>query len=337
MNYRKLFIHTLIILLGVSCKPVEKLANKPLYRDPVFDGAADPVVIWNSQARKYFMYYTNRRANLEGAGGVSWVHGTRIGIAESKDGGASWTYLDTCDIGYRPDPGYTFWAPDVIEHEGLYHMYLTYVPGIFNDWSHPRDIIHLTSEDGISWVYRSTLELASDKVIDASIFRLPDSNWRMWYNNERDKKSMYYADSPDLYTWHNIGKTKGIQRGEGAKVFYWKDRYWMLVDEWKGLAVYYTEDLTNWNRQSENILQEPGTGPDDMVIGGHCDVVVQGDRAYVFYFTHPGRRAEIPDSETVEKRRSTIQVAELQLKDGKMECDRNAPVHINLERKRDLK
>ena len=44
------------------------------------------------------MFYTNRRANVEGLSGVTWVHGTKIGIAESRDEGASWTYVGTADI-----------------------------------------------------------------------------------------------------------------------------------------------------------------------------------------------------------------------------------------------
>jgi len=47
------------------------VASKPLFRDPVFDGAADPVVVWNRQERKWFMFYTNRRANVPGLPGVS--------------------------------------------------------------------------------------------------------------------------------------------------------------------------------------------------------------------------------------------------------------------------
>jgi hypothetical protein len=67
-----------------------------------------------------------------------------------------------------------------------------------------------------------------------------------------------------------------------------------------------------------------------MVIGGHPDVVVQGKRAFVFYFTHPGRRPEIPDSPAYEKRRSSIQVAELIYSEGKIICNRNEAVQINL-------
>jgi hypothetical protein len=306
------------------------IADKPLYRDPVHDGAADPVVIWNPQAGKWFMYYTNRRADAPGGEGVAWVHGTRIGIATSDNGGASWQYLDTCDIQYRVTGEYTFWAPEVIEHDGLYHMYLTYVPGIFTDWSHPRWIVHLTSENGIRWEFRSRLNLACEKVLDACVIQMPDGNWRMWYNYEVDGKSMYYADSPDLYTWTDMGKMKGFGRGEGAKVFRWKERYWMIADEWQGLAVYYSYDLEDWSRQPGNILREPGTGEDDRVQGGHCDVVVSGERAYIFYFTHPGRRNEVPDSGIIEKRRSSIQVAELIYQDGRITCNRDQPVRINL-------
>jgi hypothetical protein len=128
----------------------EKMAPKPLFRDPVYDGAADPVVIWNQKERKWFMFYTNRRANIEGLDGVTWVHGTRIGIAESSEGGLTWQYRDTCDIQYR-----------------------------FGEYRH--------------WA--------------------PDGNWRLWYNNEKDRKSIYYADSPDLYHWEDKGKAVGDQSG----------------------------------------------------------------------------------------------------------------------------
>src|SRR5688572_4162984 len=133
-------LHGFIVLLFIGCSScmAQKKASKPLFDDPVFHGAADPVVIWNKQKKEWWMLYTNRRASLEDTT-VKWVHGTRIGIAASKDS-ADWKYLDTANINYRPNKDYTFWAPDVIEHNGLYHMYLTYVPGVFNDWQHPRTI-----------------------------------------------------------------------------------------------------------------------------------------------------------------------------------------------------
>jgi sucrose-6-phosphate hydrolase SacC (GH32 family) len=307
-------------------------AAKPLFRDPVYDGAADPTVIWNSKEKKWFMFYTNRRANVSGLDGVTWVHGTRIGIAESTDKGRTWQYRDTCDIQYRLTD-YTHWAPEVIEYKGIYHMYLSYVPGVFKDWNHPRWIIHLTSTNLINWNFESKLDLSSDRCIDACIFRLPDKSWRMYYNNERDGKSMYYANSPDLYKWSDSGKkVVGDRAGEGANVFRWKGTYWMVVDNWNGLGVYSSSDLTNWTRQPENILKTPGKGADDQVIGGHPDVVVSGEKAYIFYFTHPGRTPENKGKDNYQTRRSSIQVAELAYEDGKITCDRDKPVLIRLQK-----
>ncbi|MEJ2614902.1 MAG: hypothetical protein P8Z35_08090, partial [Ignavibacteriaceae bacterium] len=306
-----------------------KLAPKPLFRDPVYDGAADPTVIWNQKEKKWFMFYTNRRANIDSLNGVTWVHGTHIGIAESSDGGATWQYRGTCNI---PSPyTETQWAPEVIEYQGIYHMYLTYVPGIFNNWKHPRHIIHLTSKNLIDWKYESTLELASNKVIDPCVLRLPDGNWRMWYNNEADHKSMYYADSKDLYYWEDKVKAVGDQPGEGPKVFKWKDKYWMVTDVWHGLALYESADLVSWKRILGNLVEEPGKGKNDGVVGHHPDVVVNNGRAYLFYFTHPGRVDSIPEDNLYEKRRSSIQVVELEYKDGRITCDRNKPTYIDLQ------
>lgn len=306
------------------------LASKPLFRDPVYDGAADPTIIWNKEEKKWFMFYTNRRAKVDSLDGVKWVHGTRIGIAESSDGGATWKYRDTCDIQYRLTD-YTHWAPEVIRYKKLYHMFLTYVPGIFSDWNHPRWIIHLTSENLINWKFESKLKLSSERCIDACIFQLPDRSWRMYYNNEVDHKSIYYADSPDLYNWTDSGKKViGDQSGEGPNVFKWKGKNWMIVDNWKGLGVYSSEDFVNWKRQKDNILQVPGKGLDDKVIGGHADVIVNGEKAYIIYFTHPGRTVENRGKINYETKRSSIQIAELEYRDGQIVCDRDKPVYLNL-------
>lgn len=354
-------------------------APKPLFRDPVFDGAADPVVVWNPHVRAWWMFYTNRRANVAGLSGVSWVHGTPIGIAESRDGGTTWTYVGTAEIelpaeiaGTEP----TFWAPEVIPaaqaachvlrdtpasaaHEDVpehcyvirknasgtdaarsesivrtHHLFLTVVPGVFENWNHPRRIVHLTSTDLRKWTYRSTLALSSDRVIDAGVHRLPDGTWRLWYNDERDHKSIYHADSPDLFTWTDRGKCRGVgeRPGEGPVVFHWRGFYWMLVDVWRGLGVYRSDDLENWTAQPDNLLAQPGRGADDGVFGGHPGVVVNGDRAWVFYFTHPGRTLEALAAklDTSEQRRSSIQVVELREHDGVLSCDRDAPTYVDL-------
>jgi len=332
MNKRRtiLFLFFAFVIAFVSSAQENHVAPKPLFDDSIYHGAADPVIVWNKKKKEWWMFYTNRRATLNDSTGVKWVHGTPIGIASSKDG-AHWKYVDTANINYRPDKGYTFWAPDITEYNGIYHMYLTYVPGIFNDWNHPRNIIHLTSKDLLNWKYESTLKLANDKVIDASILHLPDGTWRLWYNNERDGKSIYYADSKDLYDWQDKGKAVAA-RGEGPKIFKWQDTYWMIIDAWKGFEVYHSDDLLNWKKQSSRLLEEGGTGKDDGVMGNHCDVVVNNDKAYIFYFTHPGRTKINPARpNSFEAKRSVIQVVELKYNSGELSCDRNQPTFINLK------
>jgi len=328
----------LLTPLAAWAKPKDSVAAKPLFRDPVFDGAADPVVIWNPHVQRWWMFYTNRRANVPGLSGVAWVHGTKVGIAESADGGAHWSYLGTADIALPPEIGGTeptLWAPDVITApDGTHHMFLTVVPGVFENWQHPRRLVHLTSTDLHKWKYESALTLASDRVIDAAVYPLPGGGWRMWYNNERDRKSIYFADSADLFTWTDHGKCAGVgeRPGEGPYVFSWKGRHWMLVDLWKGLGVYRSDDLMAWTAQPGDLLGVAGSGPDDGVNGGHPGVVVSGDRAYLFYFTHPGRNGTISpdDKDNLDLRRSSIQVTELFEQDGVLSCDRNAPTQIQL-------
>jgi beta-xylosidase len=305
-----------------------KIAAKPLFRDPVHDGAADPSLCFNRRKHNWFMFYTNRRADLPNAKGESWVHGTRIGIAESSDNGVTWKYRGTADIDYGQDD-YTHWAPEVLYHDGAYHMFLTIVPGTFTNWNAPRDIVHLTSDDLLKWKYRSTLKLASDRVIDPCVIQLPDKTWRLWYKNERDHSYIYHADSPDLNNWTDRGAAVSDQHGEGPKVFRWQDHYWMITDVWQGLAVYKSDDCLKWTRQKENLLAEPGQSPTDRSKGQHADVVVAGDRAFIFYFTHQGGKDALPD-DPYSSRRTVIQVAELQYKDGLLTCDRDKPTRVFL-------
>lgn len=326
---RYIIFFTLLLHYNKGWGQKKTSAPKPVYADPIYDGAADPVIIWNSGVKKWWMFYTNRRANVDSIKGVEWVHGTKIGIAESADG-KRWKYKDTANINYRPDSGYTFWAPEIIANQGIYHMYLTYVPGIFPDWSHPRNIVHLTSKNLIDWQYQSTLPLVNNKVIDACVYQINDTLWRMWYNNEKDGKSIYYADSKDLYNWQDKGKAVDA-RCEGPKVFAWKGKYFMIVDAWKGMEVFSSQDLLTWTKQTTGILEEPGKGQDDQAIGGHCDVVINNGRAFIFYFTHPGRNKINPAVKgSYNDKRSVIQVAELKYTDGGITCDRDADVFFNL-------
>ncbi|HLP07768.1 MAG TPA: glycosyl hydrolase [Opitutaceae bacterium] len=330
------------LLLAIPCAhaaqpPAGTLAPKPLFRDPVFDGAADPIVVWNPHVARWWLFYTNRRANQPGLSGVAWVHGCRIGIAESADG-AHWSYVGVADIELPPSIGGaepTHWAPDIVtDSAGRHHLFLTVVPGVFENWDHPRAIVHLTSDDLRTWRDPRPLTLASDRAIDACVRPLPGGGWRMWYNNERDRKSTYVADSADLLEWTDRGKCADVaaRPGEGPFVFTWRGHHWMLVDLWKGLAAFRSDDLEHWTQQPEDLLAVPGRGADDAVKGGHAGVAVSGDRAYLFYFTHPGRANTIrpEDEDSLDLRRSSIQVVELLEHDGRLTCDRDAPTFVQL-------
>jgi hypothetical protein len=81
------------------------------YRDPVYDGATDPVVVRCRESGEWWMFYTQRRASAPGPG-VAWVHGTDIGVAVSADNGGSWTY--------RLGPG-DLLGPGPVPHAGHLH------------------------------------------------------------------------------------------------------------------------------------------------------------------------------------------------------------------------
>lgn len=298
-------------------------ADDPLFIDPVYNGSTDPMVCYNPNTRTYFMYYTSRRTNVPGLGGIESVHGSPIGIAESKDGGASWNYIGDAIIDYAPDENPTYWAPEIIYNKDRFHMFLTYVPGVFDDWDHPRDIVHLTSFDGVSWHTESVLQLAVHKVIDACVAQLPDGTWRLWYNNEPDGKTIFYADSPDLYNWTDKGKvTSIVTKGEGPNVFTLGGRNYMIVDEWKGLSVFTSPDFENWTKQEGRYLVD---GQDGQRMGNHADVEVVDGHAYMFYF------GMIPQEGGQRKMGHAVYVTELVAdKDGNLSCDTTKPCMINL-------
>ncbi|WP_078434850.1 family 43 glycosylhydrolase [Metabacillus halosaccharovorans] len=300
----------------------------PLFRDPIFDGAADPTIIWNHEQKEWWMIYTNRRAIIQ-CEGVSWVHGTDLGIATSSDGGKSWNYRGVIE-GLDFERGRnTFWAPEIIYHNGTYHMYVSYIQGVPNQWAgHKRKIIHYTSQNLWDWKLESILELSSDFVIDACVHVMQDGRFRMWYKDEADNSYTYAADSADLYQWEVVGPVIAEYPHEGPNVFYFQGYYWMIVDKWSGQAVYKSNDCEGWEYNTM-ILDQPGERPDDCSFGYHADVHVQGDQAFVFYFTHPGRKEGVR-ADQYEAKRSSIQVAMLKVANGTLKCDRNEAFELVL-------
>lgn len=103
----------------------------------------------------------------------------------------------------------------------------------------------------------------------------------MWYKNSRIGYTVE-AVSDDLYHWTNVpGITIGDVPHEAPFVFYYKEYYWMLIDQWNGFGVYRSKDAEKWEKQSV-ILGSRGERKDDNVRASHPGVVVTGDKAYVF-------------------------------------------------------
>lgn len=288
---------------------------RPLYRDPMHDGATDPTVIWNRAERAWWLVYTSRRATAPDRRDVSWVHGTDLGVASSADGGVTWLYRGTID-GLGTEWGrHTYWAPEIVDDGSTYHMYVSVIRGVPDAWHpHERRIRHYTSPDLVRWTYRSTLALSSPYVIDACVAALPGGGYRLWYKDEADDSHTWAADSPDLYTWQVKGPAVTISAHEGPNVFALGGRHWMIVDEWHGQRVLRSDDLETWQPLGL-ILDEPGSGEHDGGYGHHADVVVTGEKALAFYFTHldgPGGG-----------RRSAVHAARLRVRGDELTCDRD--------------
>jgi hypothetical protein len=313
-----------------SLRAQAAVAPKPLYRDPVHDGAADPSVVWNRAEKKWMMFYTSRRADLTMAdpNDVAWVHGTSIGIAESTDGGTTWKYAGTAEIPYGKKD-YSYWAPDVLFARGAYHMFVTVVPGIFHNWNAGREIIHLSSRDLHHWKFNERLPLASSRSIDPYVMNLDNGSWRLWYKDEQDHSYIHSVDSPDLDHWSADRIAIHDRSSEGPIVFCWKGSIWLIVDSWDGLSVYRSNDAAHWIYQKEHLLAGAGRLPTDRSNGHHADVVVHGDHAFLFYFVQQEGADSIPGQEQ-SAHRSVLQVAELIEHDHTLSLDRNAPVYVDL-------
>lgn len=317
--------------------PLSPDAFKTPYRDPVWDGPTDPVVVADHPAREWVLFYTQRRATETGLQGVEWVHGTAIGVARSSDGGLNWNYQGTLD-GLVP-PGTelpaTLWAPDVVRIGDQWVMYLTVLGGVRTDWTGRASIVQLSSPDLVTWDYLGAIDLDSPRVIDASVALCGDGRYRLWYKDEARGSNTYGAvtDTPlDPGSWVREGLVIPGRAHEGPKVFRLEGSYWMIVDEWRGLGVYRSDDAAGgWARQEYLdglILTDPETVDGGPVVGRHADVVsleaaVAGkERALLVYFTHPHWNGVDIDGVTADPMThlSHVKAAVLEVQDGNLVC-----------------
>ncbi|WP_335966395.1 family 43 glycosylhydrolase [Galbibacter sp. PAP.153] len=316
----------LSIAFSATAQQQPHTAPSPVYNDPIYDGAADPVIIWNRQEKSWWMLYTARRANMP-TPDVSAYYGNKVGIASTKDHGQTWVFRGYLDLEFERGQN-TFWAPDVVYHKGTYHMYVSYIQGARSHWGGKSKIVHLTSKNLWDWSYQGGVSASSDKVIDATLFQKEDGIWRMWYKDDSKGGITMMSESKDLKTWEAAQKpTIAGDAHEGPNVFEYKGYYWMLTDEWHGLRIYRSTDLNTWEKQGL-ILDTPSKRKDDTPSGAHGDVITLKDRAYIFYFTHPGRDKHgvtKPENSFYQNHRTSIQVAPITVENGTLKANRDQP------------
>mmetsp|Transcript_32273 Transcript_32273/g.54403 ORF Transcript_32273/g.54403 Transcript_32273/m.54403 type:complete len:415 (-) Transcript_32273:316-1560(-) len=359
------FIHVLFVAHGSNLDIAR--APAPLYRDPIFDGAADPTVVYDQVRGAWVIFYTQRRASDLSLLNKTWCFGTDIGVAMSKDMGVTWAYQGVAK-GLHFEPGTnTFWAPDVLKLRdpksmpgGLgaeYHMHVTYIKGAAAEQSFPltngryqrkkrltgwgegvQRVAHYSTSDLLgTWVFQGLVP-ALDKVLDPDVVRLPDGLFKMWFKDLRTRGQTGAAVSSDLATWRRLAALetatsqdlssasalvyeahKIVPPHEAPNVFEWRGFHWLLVDplEKPGILVLRSADGSPpWSLQKEPVLHWGGIRPLDSADGNHVDVVVDADRAFLFYFVHPGRPCQ--QKASLQFRQSVLQVAELEFeKEGR--------------------
>lgn len=289
-----------------------------VYRDPVYDGATDPLVVI-ADPGDWWMFYTQRRATHPDPGpGVAWVHGSRIGVARSTDG-IRWSYAGTLEptadglqldaAGPPARTDRTHWAPEVVFDGQIWRMYLTEIDGVPDRWpGYARHIVEYRSADLSEWHRIGALALDSDRVIDAGVARTPDGRWRLWYKDEAAESVTKVAVSDDLTTWESEGTAIGGRPHEGPTVFELGGSWWMIVDEWRGMGVYRSDDAISWRRQggADAVILGAGTVPRPGC-GHHGAPVRDGERVWFYFFTHPGVPDE-PDGRRCAVLRARLEV-----------------------------
>lgn len=312
----------------------------PLFRDPVYDGSADPTVVYNREECCWWMFYTQRRASLPVVG-VSGSFGTEVGIASSADGGKTWVYRGTAQ-GLSIDWGHnTFWAPEVFfdDQAGLYRMIVTYIQGVPHRWGlsgGKRGMVHFVSRNLYEWQYCNYIFGNSHSdIIDACVAPLPEGGYRMWYRDTARGCSILFSDTRDFQHFTEP-QTAVEDHSEGPNVFTLGGYHWLLTDplgERGGLAIYRSSDLLHWEQQEERLLAAPGSRPLDDTPGRHADVVVEGDEAYIFYFTQPWRDYTKPADFTALQDREAVcvvQCAHVLCENGVLRCNRDEDFDIVL-------
>lgn len=326
--------------------------HSPIFSDPNYQGSCDPEIVWNELLQRFFIYYTARKGNNENT-----FLGTPIGVISSVNL-IDWIFEGYCKfngVGGNKDAGETFWAPAVIASNGFLHMFVTYKPDtlpIKGAWGGPGKIVHYkTPLDNPMKGWRKVEDMhdSSINALDATVYE-NGGLFHVWFKGKKEgdaKNELYHLVSVDLKKWENKGfiqsdvfneKATGSDFEEAPYIFHWKNSFWLITDPHDGLFVYQSVDAENWKFQG-TILKEGGFRELDNSMARHCSVVLKDGRAFIFYHVEPWRRYDLEKKngkervpifkQPVENRRSVLQMAELEIQNGRIICNRNKEIILN--------
>ena len=350
----KFLVFLLASVCIVACTHNNNKQNEvpaPLFVDPNYQGSCDPEIVWNEHEQLWYIYYTARRPMLEN----TWLQ-TPIGVAVSKDM-INWKFKGYCKfdgVGGEKDAASTFWAPAIISANDTLHMFVTWKPDTIptqGAWGGQGWIVHyktpLTNPvDG--WQKVSALHGDNLNTIDATVYQ-SNNQYHVWFKGKEKgakKNELYHLTTPDFSNWQEAGFSKsdvfnaeatGSNFEEAPYIFQWKGKYWLITDPHNGFFVYSSADAENWEFQG-TILKEGGTRNLDNSMARHCSVAVKDGRAFIFYHVEPWRRYDLEKLKGEERKRifdqplknreSVLQMAELEMVNGQLICNRNRKVEL---------
>ncbi len=309
----------------------------PLFVDPHYQGSCDPEIIWNQHEEEWWIFYTARRALHD----ETFV-ATPLGVAASKDL-IQWEFKGYCSFDGIPgekDNHETFWAPAICREGDTYHMFVTWkmdTDTTRGQWGGPGYVIQYSApaSDLLNgWKRVQKISKLEERALDATVWK-DGETWKLWYKGRKDggpKASLIAMQSEDLLNWKIDNSDTGEVFNETATgygfeeapfFFEWKGKKWLITDPHEGLIVYESDDARSW-KMNNVILKEGGSREQDGSMARHCSVLVEEGRAFVFYHVEPWRDYGTPPYiQPRENRRAAIQIAELELADGKVVCDRD--------------
>jgi beta-fructofuranosidase len=193
LDIYSVIVISLIILIGTNCSSTlnqnEDISIEigeifTLYKIPYLN---DHTIIYNPKDSKWHLFGI---VNPQ----TCFIHLTADSLTQQ-----GWSREENFS-----DGGAEIWAPHIVYHNNLFHMFYTRI-GL------PREIHHITSDDLYSWSKSTAPILALSnkhnenlKNKDPMVFRDDQRNqWIMYYSLMKDDKHWVvgFSTSDDLYTW----------------------------------------------------------------------------------------------------------------------------------------